>query len=59
MAVSLTPKGGKEVVGVVEMKGNTDIDNVAKVAIITNPEVTATYFPSLDKASAGKDGAIV
>ena len=32
MAVSLTPKGGKEVVGVVEMKGNTDVDNVAKVA---------------------------
>src|SRR5438477_7859380 len=35
MAVSLTPKSGKEVVGVVEMKGNTDIDNVAKVAVIT------------------------
>ena len=32
MAISLTPKSGKEVVGVVEMKGNTDIDNVAKVA---------------------------
>jgi hypothetical protein len=29
MAVSLTPKGGKEVVGVVEMKGHTDVDNVA------------------------------
>jgi hypothetical protein len=29
MAVSLTPKGGKEVVGVVEMKGNTDVDNLA------------------------------
>jgi len=54
MAISLTPKGGKEVVGVVEMKGNTDVDNVAKVAIITNPQVTGTYFPSLDKASAEK-----
>jgi hypothetical protein len=54
MAVSLTPKSGKEVVGVVEMKGNTDIDNVAKVAIITNPQVTGIYFPSLDKASAEK-----
>ena len=54
MAVSLTPKGGKEVVGVVEMKGNTDVDNVAKVAIITNPQVTGTYFPSLDKATAEK-----
>ena len=51
MAVSLTPKSGKEVVGVVEMKGKTDVDNVAKVVIITNPEVTGTYFPSLDPAT--------
>src|SRR6476469_1048790 len=51
MAISLTPKGGKEVVGVVEMKRTTDIDNVTKVAIITNPPVPATYFPSLDKAN--------
>src|SRR5437879_10145332 len=54
MAVSLTPKSGKTAVGVVEMKGNTDIDNVAKVAIITNPQVTGIYFPSLDKATAEK-----
>src|SRR5215470_10276780 len=54
MAVSITPKSGKTVLGVVEMKGNTDIDNVAKVAIITNPQVTGTYFPSLDKATTEK-----
>ncbi|CEF49428.1 unnamed protein product [uncultured bacterium] len=54
MAISLTPKNAREVVGVVEMKGNTDIDNVAKVAVITNPQVTGTYFPSLDKATAEK-----
>src|SRR6266480_2500268 len=54
MAVSLTPKGGKEVVGVVGMKGNTDVDNVAKVVIITNPQVTGTYFPSLDQATKEK-----
>src|SRR6266480_2528844 len=54
MAVSLTPKGGKEVVGVVEMKGNTDVDNVAKVVVITNSQVTGAYFPSLDQASAQK-----
>src|SRR5204863_1787988 len=54
MAVSLTPKSGKEVVGVVEMKGHTDIDNVAKVAVITNPQVTGTYFPSLDQATKEK-----
>src|SRR5205814_439216 len=54
MAVSLTPKGGKEVVGVVEMKGNTEVDNVNKVVAITNPEITSTYFPSLDQAAKDK-----
>jgi hypothetical protein len=54
MAVSITPKSGKEVLGVVEMKGHTDIDNVAKVVVITNPQITNTYFPSLDKATAEK-----
>src|SRR5712691_5737970 len=54
MAVSLTPKGGKEVVGVVEMKGSTDVDNVAKVVVITNPEITGTHFPSLDPATTEK-----
>ena len=54
MAVSLTPKGGKEVAGVVEMKGNTDVDNFAKIVMITNPQVTGTYFPSLDPATAEK-----
>src|SRR5438477_7813027 len=54
MAVSLTPKGGKEVVGVVEMKGNTEVDNVNKIVAITNPEITSTYFPSLDQAAKDK-----
>src|SRR5437764_3125508 len=54
MAISLTPKGGKTVLGVVEMKGNTNIDNVAKIATITNPQVTGTYFPSVDNATKEK-----
>src|SRR5436189_4668308 len=54
MAVSLTPKGGKEVVGVVEMKGITAVDNVNKVVVITNPEITGTYFPSLDPGAKEK-----
>src|SRR5437773_3230700 len=54
MAVSITPKSGKTVLGVVEMKGNTNIDNVAKVVTITNPQVTGTYFPSLDNATKEK-----
>src|SRR5882672_8549780 len=39
MAISLTPKNGKTAVGVVEMKGNTTIDNVAKLVTITNAEI--------------------
>lgn len=54
MAVSLTPKGGKTAVGVVEMKGTTSIDNVAKLVNISNLQITGTYFPSLDKATADK-----
>ena len=59
MAISLTPKGGKTVVGVVEMKGTTNIDNVSKLVTITNPEITGTYFPSLDQRYQGKDGSNV
>ena len=54
MAVSLTPKSGKTVVGVVEMKGTTSIDNVAKLVTISNLQITNTYFPSVDKATADK-----
>jgi|KBSSwiStaDraftv2_1062776.scaffolds.fasta_scaffold10049_11 hypothetical protein len=54
MAISLTPKSGKTVLGVVEMKGNTNVDNVAKLVTITNPQVTGTYFPSLDNATKEK-----
>jgi hypothetical protein len=54
MAISLTPKNGKTVLGVVEMKGTTNIDNAAKVVVITNPQVTGTYFPSLDQANKEK-----
>jgi len=54
MAISLTPRNGKTAIGVVEMKGNTSIDNVSKLVLITNPQVTGTYFPSLDQASKEK-----
>src|SRR6187551_1012235 len=54
MAVSLTPKTGKTVVGVVEMKGTTSVDNVSKLVNISNLQITGTDFPSLDKATADK-----
>src|SRR5436190_11453863 len=54
MAISLMPKTGKTVIGVIEMKGNTNIDNIAKLVTITNPEITGTYFPSLDNTTKEK-----
>src|SRR5215471_3830249 len=54
MAVSLTPKAGKTVVGVVEMKGTTSVDNVNKLVNISNLQITGTDFPSLDKPTADK-----
>src|SRR5262249_34023114 len=54
MAISLTPKSGKTVIGVVEMKGNTSIGNVSKLVLISNPQVTGTYFPSVDQATKEK-----
>src|SRR5215467_2295492 len=54
MAISLTPKTGKTVVGIVEMKGTTSVDNVNKLVNISNLQITNTYFPSLDKATADK-----
>ena len=53
MAVALTPKGGKEIIGVVEMKGVTDVDNENKLVQVSNIEVTGTHFPpdSAEKAN--------
>lgn len=52
MAVELTPKGGKPVVGVMVMKGETEVDNDSKMVLITNLQVVKTNFPSLDPAKA-------
>lgn len=54
MAFSLTPAGGKQVVGVVELEGHTDVDNDQKMVFISNLTITKTYFPSLDPASAAQ-----
>src|SRR5678815_2224735 len=43
MAVSITPKSGKTVVGVMEMKGTTSVDNVNKLVNISNLQIINTY----------------
>jgi hypothetical protein len=59
MAITLTPAGGKQTVGVVEMHGHTDIDNDNKAVLISNLQVVRTHFPSLDPATAEQMGQLV
>lgn len=54
MAFSLSPRGGKPVVGVAEMHGQTIVDNEAKTVFIANMKVKKTYLPSLDVAAAAQ-----
>jgi len=54
MAITLTPPGGKQVVGVVEMEGHTDVDNDNKLVLISNLKVTGTHFPSLEPATSAQ-----
>ncbi len=54
MAFSLTPKGGKQVVGVAELHGRTTVDNDAKMVLIDNIKLKRTNFPSLDAANEAK-----
>src|SRR5438045_9725915 len=46
MAVSITPKSGKEVVGGVELKGHTNIEKVRKVVRGRSPQVSGPQLRS-------------
>jgi hypothetical protein len=59
MAFSLAPSTGKQVVGVMEMEGHTDVDNDTKMVLISNLRITRTSFPSLDAASAAQMDQLV
>lgn len=59
MAVSITPKGGKPAVGIVEMRGRTTVDNDRKTVLIDNLRIKETKFPSLDPTNAAKMDQLV
>ena len=44
MAVGVTPRGGKEVLGVLDMQGKTSVDFEAKSVVISDMEITGTHF---------------
>jgi hypothetical protein len=54
MAIAFTPAGGKTVVGVVELHGQTIVDNDKQVILIADLKINKTYFPSLDPSVAAQ-----
>ena len=54
MAISITPKGGKQQVGVVTFQMNTDTDMDTRTVLLSSPSITETSFPGTDPATARK-----
>jgi hypothetical protein len=59
MAFSLTPTGGKQTVGVVNIHAKTDVNVDARTVLLSNPVVTDTHFPSLDAPTAAQMDQLV
>ncbi|MBY0275120.1 hypothetical protein K2Z84_07255, partial [Candidatus Binatia bacterium] len=59
LAVSVTPKGGKPVLGVVQVHARTDVDVHARTVLLHDLTITDTSFPSLDPPAAAKLNALV
>jgi hypothetical protein len=59
MAISITPAGGKAVVGVVVLHGWTSVNSETQMVLISNLTIKNTYFPSLDAAGAAQMGQLV
>src|ERR1700722_4564317 len=52
MAVSVTPKNGKPVIGVVYLRAATDANLTSRNVVLSHLEVTGTNFASVDQTSA-------
>jgi hypothetical protein len=59
MAFSLTPTGGKQVVGVFNIHAKTDVNVDARTVLLSNPTITGTHFPSLDATTAAQMDQLV
>ncbi len=59
MAISLTPAGGKPAVGIVELHGRTNVDNINKTVLIDDLVIKEIRFPSLDPAAASRMDGLV
>jgi hypothetical protein len=54
VAFSLTPAGGKQVMGVANLQAGTLVDNATRTAFIRDIQVTAVRFPGLDAQAAAQ-----
>jgi hypothetical protein len=54
MAFSLTPTGGKATVGVVTISAQTNVSVDDRTVLISNPDITAVHFPSLDPSQTAQ-----
>src|SRR6266567_2478592 len=52
MAFSLTPKGGKEIVGILELQAQTDVNVDDRSVVISNFKIKEVKLPGLDPAKA-------
>jgi hypothetical protein len=59
MAFSLTPKGQKEIIGVLVLTANTTANVDDHSVVLTNFKITETHFPSLSPEMAGKMDQLV
>lgn len=59
MAFSLTPKGGKQVVGVLKVNSQTDVNVDARTVLLSSPSITEIHFPSLDAPTADQMDPLV
>jgi hypothetical protein len=58
-AVSLTPAGGKQAIGVVSLEMQTQVDPENHTVFLNNLQVTKTYFPDLDPTQASQMDQLV
>jgi len=59
LAFSLTPAGGKAVVGVATVHANTIVSVESRTVLLKNPTITGTNFPSLDAGTSAKMDQLV
>jgi len=51
IAFAVTPTGGKEQVGVATVQMQTSVNMDTHTVVLTNPQITSLYFPSLSAAA--------